>query len=201
MDLTSLKTMKRSISNPYLEIFNGLPDSYKRIDSPIVEYGESNREESYKKTRKELCTKYSYSVPTEEAILKISEWASDEIFDWGSGSGYWAWLLSQVGSKVTCLDNKPPPYSWMPIDKSAVPHDYHQTLMIGWPERDSNSSLNVLLSYKGQKLIYIGELFRGCAIPNFFAALFQQWDLVEMINIPQWYNRTDKVYLFEPLTH
>lgn len=184
------------MKNPYLDLFNSLPDSYKRRGELLTSYGERGRSEEYRTERERICSEFSWSVPTEEAILAILDWSRGKVFDFGSGSGYWGWMLANAGCEVTCMDNNPPDQCWTSVDLSGAPTS-DQALMIGWPVRGDMSAYFALAEFKGDRIIYVGEILRGCGEIEFFGTLLQYFEIKKMIDLPQWWNRCDKVYLLE----
>ena len=56
---------------------------------------------------------------------------------------------------------------------------------------------DTLKSFTGNKLIYIGEYELGCtADQKFFDIMKDEWESVESIDIPQWYNVQDSCSLW-----
>src|SRR5579883_3024053 len=79
-------------SNPYLEVIEELKKSFS--DDTL-----------FAVARDVLVKKYSWAVPTEEALKTIAKCAP--IVEIGAGSGYWASLLRARGVAVTAYDANP----------------------------------------------------------------------------------------------
>jgi hypothetical protein len=142
-----------------------------------------------------IVTRFSWAVPTQQAIDAIAKYAS-KVIEIGAGSGYWAWLLNQVGVVVTAYDFIPRPDTWYPVrvgDESSVLWHRDATLFLCWPPSGSDMALNALLNYAGEYVIYVGEWLRGNACAKFFEVLTTAFDEVETVCIPQWFMRTDRL--------
>ncbi len=190
--------------NPYLIEFNRLPHSYHRNGEPLIRFAEKDREESYRKKRMELVTKYSWAVPTEEAINSIADYSKTGLIDFGAGSGYWASLISNKGINVNAIDNwtdKKPEHLFYPVKTGSyelLKFQSDKVLMLVWVPQATDMALTALKTWNGKKLIYVGEPppARGNANPAFFEEL-KNWTLVKVITIPQWYNWNDAVYFYK----
>ena len=55
---------------------------------------------------------------------------------------------------------------------------------------------NALAWHRGDYLVYVGEWMGGSANPRFFAALVSKFEAVEVVELPQWYNRDDRLTVF-----
>ncbi len=181
------------MKNPYLVEFDLLPKKYKRQGFCLQDNFEKKQSKKYLEKRDKMTNKYSFSVPTLEAVNTIQHYTK-EVFDFGAGTGYWAYLLEQVNIKVRCLDIKKPIISWHNIQFDISPQK-NEALMIGWPKRYSKDVFYFLKSYEGNIVIYVGEFMRGCGEAEFFNFLFQMYELQEIVHLPQWGNRSDMLYI------
>lgn len=131
--------------------------------------------------REKLVRRYSWSVPTEEALQMILDAASGRpIVEVGCGTGYWLSLLAERGARVHAYDLSPPsPESeanhWHKKMEPFVPihvgdHDVlrsygHALLLLSWPPYDEPFGSQALTAYHaagGQVVAYIGEGAGGC---------------------------------------
>lgn len=142
--------------------------------------------------RQECINKYSFAVPTEEALACIAKYAP--IVEIGAGGGYWAHLLLQRGVQVDAYDKDPVESGrnhWkftahLSVREGGPEVLSHWTLFLCWPYMDA-MAWQCLKEYQGQHVIYIGEGQGGCtANDEFFAKLEREYDEVEEIDIPQW---------------
>src|SRR5688500_10600535 len=106
--------------NPYLDLYQILSDQ-----SPQLQL----------LARKKLIWAYSWAIPSLEGIHAISQYSP--IVELGAGTGYWAWLLSQVGAQVTAFDHEPLQVPrWHSIeqgDESMVHRYSDRALFLCWP--------------------------------------------------------------------
>lgn len=150
--------------------------------------------------REGMVRKYSWAIPNEEALQTIARYAP--ILEIGAGTGYWAYLLRQMGVEVAALDLNPPredsdcnphhPFqsTWTHVRKPFGPGlaVYHKhALFLCWPPYDSPMARRWLLRYPGDTVIYVGEWRGGCtADDDFFFHLERLFEPIEYVSIPQW---------------
>ena len=198
------KTGRFKHLNTYLKEFLALPAHYRRNPAhPLVNGAESGMGREYRVMRETMCERFSWAVPTNEAVDRIVAFAGKGgVIEIGCGNGYWLSLLSQHLPYVG-IDACPVKRQYVKVVKgterflSTCDAIYLQVLLLCWPPYKSPMALRSLEMWKGPRLVYIGEQgARGCAEPMFFHKLATDWRLVEEVDIPQWFNRSDKVYLY-----
>lgn len=70
-------------------------------------------------------------------------------------------------------------------------------LMLCWPPYGEPMAMDALRGYRGQHVIYIGELGGGCTADDaFHSELATKWHFVEELPIPQWWGIHDSVYIY-----
>lgn len=163
--------------------------------------------------RERLTSKYAWAIPTEEAVRRITKLSP--ICDLGCGTGYWAYLLGQLGAKVVAVDSNPPLggandyhharkstlHHWVPVVRGSastfvVPRSH--ALMLCWPPYSTSMASVALRRYRGSRLIYIGEGMDGCTGDDaFHRAIAKNWKLCEMIDLPNWPGLHDRVFIYE----
>lgn len=177
------------IVNPYLE-----------------EFGQQNPEEiyySYTK-RRELVKKYSWAIPNPEAIAYLV--SQSPIIEMGAGTGYWAKMILDSGGLVVAFDESPYNNHWCKnqwseiekINNLDILANYPEyTLFLCWPPYDRPFAYDCLRTYKGNKVVYVGEGYGGCTgDDNFHELLDEEWELVHSIDIPQWFGMHDYLYSY-----
>ncbi len=100
-------------------------------------------------------------------------------------------------------------------DDSAIDAHPHRTLLLCWPPPNSDMPVRALARYRGEHFIYIGELpededghlyfthlgktmRKGVTIvPQFFAGLRSEWDLLKQVELPHWEICLDNLYVFK----
>jgi len=162
--------------------------------------------------RDKFIDEYGWAVPSKEAMEKIKEFVdNDKILEVGSGYGLWAKLLRDVGINIHATDNfNWPEYStWHPSKKQFTSienisnveainkYPGYNILMMSWPTYDDPMALNSLQTFKGNKLIYIGEGYMGCTGCNIFHNLLdKEWEESGTVDIPQWDGLRDYLTFF-----
>jgi hypothetical protein len=124
--------------------------------------------------RSTLVRQYAWSVPSQEAIDKIVQFAS-LIVEIGAGTGFWAACLQEAGAAVHPYDLHPPtkgdnPYghttAWTTIGQGDArvleAYEPNWALLLSWPPYNEPLELDALKAFRGNKLIYIGEGDYGC---------------------------------------
>jgi hypothetical protein len=188
-----------ALGNPYLEAVSDLPAAY--VDGGCRgASGHMDVPRSVEHTRSDLVDTYSWAIPTTEAIDRIRDFSGGWLVDFGAGTGYWAHLLDAAGADVAAIDDWSwgrPAHLWHPVELGSYErlHEYRdRTLLLVWPPRNE-MPLRALRAWGGDRLVYVGELLRGNGNPSLFDAFDSDWVLVARIDIPQWFNRSDAVYL------
>jgi hypothetical protein len=150
------------------------------------------------KLKAAIAAHFAWAVPTRKAIATIAAY-THSVVEIGAGSGYWAWMMEQAGVSVVAFDKYRAPFLWHEV------HDGHEsmvavyprrTLFLCWPPFDNPMAADALALYKGEHVIFVGELFGGCAEAKFFALLNTQYDEVASVTLPQWFMRDDRLVVF-----
>ena len=164
--------------------------------------------ENFREFRRSYVIKYAWAIPTEEAIRAIAKFSNNKIVEIGAGTGYWAWLLQQVGVTVHAydkyLENNPYKHEHTYTELKKGGHNtlrkynHEWTLFLCWPPFDDPMASRCLRRFTGRKFIYIGESEYGCTGDNrFHEALDKWWNRIDEINIPQWNGIHDYVQMYE----
>jgi hypothetical protein len=145
--------------------------------------------------RRILIARFAWAIPCEKALLTIEDYAP--IIEIGAGSGYWAFLLRQMGVDVVAYDHKPGgnrgawhTHRWSPVlvgsaGKARLHPD--RALFLCWPPYKSSFAYDALCLYQGRTILYVGEGRGGCTADDaFHGELAKNWDEVETVDLPQW---------------
>lgn len=156
--------------------------------------------------------RFAYAVPTTEAIDEILEFlAGDSVLEIGAGRALWAFLLQLAMAKVEATDR------WTPMESGYESfkdnnHTYthvrhvearlaaeltaHPCLMAIWPPYANAMAVDALRVFRGDKVIYIGEI-QGCtASDDFHRLLDTDWREKQVVAIPQWWGINDAIYFY-----
>jgi hypothetical protein len=157
--------------------------------------------EDFEKLYATTVRQYSWSIVTADAADRMVGFIGDRgVVDFGAGSGYVSHVLSERGVDALAFDDwswGKPAHLWHPVEQgglSSLVGTDARVLLMAWPPR-SDLALHALSAWDGDRLIYVGEILRRTASPLFHEALARNWHLVERVEIPQWNNRSDAVYL------
>lgn len=148
--------------------------------------------------RKAFVKKYSWAVPSKEAVQKIAEFIGKSgCLEVCAGSGLWSRLLKEEGVDIVATDDGSDVFekSYAPVIKmsaqDAILHYQDRSvLFVCW----AYCSLEgIEARFKGDKIVYIGECrdgLTGC-IPD-----DRDWEEVESLEIPRWPPVHDYVALY-----
>ena len=162
--------------------------------------------------RDSFIDEYGWSVPSKEAIDKIKNFVGDgKVLEVGSGYGLWAKLLRDADINTHATDNLswPENSTWHPSKKQFTSienisnieaiekYPGYNVLMMSWPDYDKPFAVNSLETFKGDKIIYIGEGTYGCTgCDRFHALLDKEWEKVGDVDIPNWSGIHDYLSLY-----
>ena len=111
-----------------------------------------------------LVSKYSWAIPDQKALDIIKNFSP--IIELGAGNGYWCSLLRNMNVDIVAYDRlidstachtqviKGTPKSVLKLPKNSS-----RTLMLSYPDEDSQLSMACLEFYDGEYIIHIGELY------------------------------------------
>jgi hypothetical protein len=168
--------------------------------------------------RRELVKKYSFAIPTEEAIRTIC--SHGPLIEIGAGTGYWAWCVRQLGGDILVYDIHPPQREacpsgnrfhgnegcWTHVEQGTetmLGMHPDRTLLLGWPPFQEPLALQALQLYRGEYFLYIGSLplangWKGpMASDAFLEELGRDWWLTQSIQLPNWDLCWDALHVFK----
>lgn len=168
--------------------------------------------------RQEYCHTYTWAIPDPLSLAVVAEHLAPCAVEIGSGTGYWAWQMEQLGVTMHCYDLLPPHLSreniYHPPESEQAFRSVYTTVLQGnhtmaaqhpdctlflcWPPYESPMAADALRAYQGKKLVYIGEGQSGCcADDTFFALLDEAWELTDEHRPIQWSGIRDYIQVFE----
>lgn len=162
----------------------------------------------FKEYRRNFVVRYAWAIPTEGAIHAIANFSNKKIVEVGAGTGYWAWLLEQIGTTVHAYEKyqKDNHYgheiAYTKLLKGG-PNTLRKygsdwTLFLCWPPYDNPMAARCLRRFIGRKLVYIGEGEYGCTGDStFHDMLSKQWNHIASVDIPQWDGLHDYIQMYE----
>lgn len=167
----------------------------KTMLKDLLSYGRRNR----------FVGNFAWAVPSPEAIAAIKTFAhNDTILEINAGSGLWARFLHEEGAKIIATDIRPEEYSRRHFNVHKMNHakaiekygDECNVLMTVWPNYQENYAAEALKSFRGSRLVYIGE-YEGCtADDEFHDILSKEWHEGVVIKIPKWIGLHDCLFMY-----
>lgn len=175
------------IDNPYWETVEPFVEFNKTWNAHIARFPVYD----WLAEREKLTHKYAWTVTDPETFDFVRAHCPNRVLDPLAGTGYWAYLLGQVGVEVIASDLRPPhPEAdlniWHPMAEQHVPvkqdnavdamviSEPGDTLLLGWPPASDIADLT-LKAFRGNQMIYIGEIQDSCASPGFWARVAAGW--------------------------
>jgi hypothetical protein len=160
--------------------------------------------------RDKLTARYAWTITDPPTVEFVAAHAGRAVLDPLAGSGYWAWLLGQLGIDVHASDLVPPStgqHYWhqsehVPVwgaDAVEATAEYgaDRTLLLSWPPTGPLAG-QILAAYTGPTVIYIGEFgnLGTSADHEFFQTLMGRWHLAGRHLPVQWHGMHDLVAVF-----
>jgi tetratricopeptide (TPR) repeat protein len=198
------RSRRKSVGSQYPTVSQNLKNPYLAAMSKI-----QDRQEFFEK-RLIYTQQYAWGMPDERAIRLIKQY--EPIVEIGAGSGYWTYLLRQLGTKVVAFDINPvetrinrwhakAPKSWSTVlqgTQDEVTKFPNYTLFLCWPPGVNMCAYDALRLFKGKHVILVGEEKQPCSAPiEFHQLLARDWRLIKRLDIPQWPGIYDSLFVFE----
>lgn len=150
----------------------------------------------YNGLREKFIKKFSWGIPTEECIEKISNYDTIEI---GGGNGYWSYEVIRENGNIKSYDINVPSSTWTNVetkDCTSIEKEYDNMLMV-WPPANNTMCYDCLTNSNPKRLFYCGILNSNiCGCNKFFDYLDENYTLVDEIEIPSYPNCNDNFYEF-----
>jgi len=208
-----------SIDNPYWEAVKDCVETADPEGNPVVGYFSLDRtvEENMARTpnRQKLVRKYCWTIPDPDTVAFVAEHAEGGLVDPLAGTGYWAYLLGQVGIDVVCYDLNPGAAlvinGWQDEDlyagvsakdcAEAVALHPDRTLFLSWPPHGQDVGARILTAFKGKRVIYVGDRPGGATGDDeMHRVLEKDWAEADSRQPVQWWGQHDRVTVYERRT-
>jgi hypothetical protein len=205
-----------TIDNPYWEAVKDRVETDSLCGNPVIGYFRLDRtvEENMARSpnRQRLVRKYCWSIPDPDTVAFVAKHAQGGLVDPIAGTGYWAYLLAQVGVDVVCYDLNPGTAlltnGWHGEDlyagicakdcTEAVALHPERTLFLSWPPHGQDVGARILMAYKGKRVIYIGDGHGGATGDDQMHLILEtDWTEVDSRQPVQWWGQHDRVMVYE----
>jgi hypothetical protein len=220
----------RRIENPYYEEWMKVESESRRLGLTYNHYRDLLLRPGRSEEGKRICwaelrkinawvmkytRQYAWAIPNDKALEKIAK--CTPLVEVGAGTGYWAWLLRQLGVDIFAVDRCPPGGSnmskngfhpeastWTEVfsaDETVLDSIKDRSLFLCWPPSDHPMAFETLSRFKGNTFSFVGEDWPSCATGNkdFFELLHRDWVLEAdcgRVRIPQWPGRKDFLWVY-----
>lgn len=196
--------------NPYLREFKALESvrEYCQAELDGDADAASRAYTDWNQARRKMTSRYSWAIPSAEALCAIRQYAP--IIEGGAGTGYWGYLFQQMGVDYLSFDLNPvdvrgngwhrqSAQSWCPVveaDENIIVRHRQRTLFLCCPPSSGQFGRQALELYAGEIFLYAGEL-DGCAANESLKSLLEKdWLLISQIALPRWPCAADSLYIF-----
>lgn len=148
-----------------------------------------------------MSREFSFAIPCSEALDLIKSYGP--ILEVGSGSGFWANLLSKIGCDIiaTDLDKQSFERKFFDVEiidgVSAVQKYPNRTVLSCWPDFGLKWPAK-MLEYLDQ-IIYIGDFYGCTACDEFHKKLENEFEKINSYEIPVWDRGFDQLYVYRRL--
>lgn len=158
--------------------------------------------------RREFVKRYSWTITDPVTLAFVVEHSRGRVVDPMAGTGYWGWVLAQLGVDVAAYDILPGTNSYHegeplhctvePLEGvEAVRLHADRTLFLSWPPMDP-AGAEILRAYEGDRVIFIGEGEGGCTgDDDLFEQLGKDWNEVGEHVPVQWDGLHDVVWVYD----
>lgn len=203
----SIKIRRKRQVNPtppieYLE-------HWRRIDGGSRDWSDMTKVRARYTSRRECIEQYAFAIPNQEALDTIARFSP--IVELGAGTGYWCYLLRQMGVQVVAMDAAPVggpientyefKKAWVDVAQGGPADlvDYaSHALMLCWPNYNTSFASDALRAYAGETLIYVGEGRGGCTgDAEFHEMIDASWTKIATVYIPQWDGIHDELHVYK----
>lgn len=204
-----------TIDNPFWETVKDCVEADSFTGNPVV--GEFRLDRSVEESmarapnRQRLVRKYCWTIPDPDTVAFVAEHARGALVDPMAGTGYWAYLLEQLGVDVVSYDLNPGTTlvtnGWHGEDlyaevfakdgAEAVALHPDRTLFLSWPPFQQDAGARILASYAGTRLIYIGEDNGHTGDDELRRMLDSDWTEVDSRRPVQWWGVHDRVAVYQ----
>lgn len=163
--------------------------------------------------RHDLVHRYSWSVTDPATVAFIAAYAGAKVVDPMAGTGYWAYLLRQLGIAALAYDLYPPNRLLNAFHRLGLAHcrvgvssgtaavarnGAGRTLLLSWPPYNTGAGADVLDAYPGDRVIYIGEGAGGCTGDDrMHDILDERWTEVACHRPVQYFGIRDYVTVYD----
>lgn len=206
--------MGNLVDNPY---WNEVKDLVKESEFPwsgglevgAPKYGPDERMDwANFVDRYQFVPRYAWTITDPQSVAFVAKYGK-RMFDPMAGTGYWAYVLRQLGVDIICYDNDPHDNPWhggqgqftgvmqMDCAESAARH-LDRVMLLAWPPYNVDVGTRAVKAYQGKRIIYIGESDGGCTgDEDMHKMLDNEWRTVACHRPVQWWGVHDYITVYD----
>lgn len=204
-----------TIDNPFWDAVKDCVEPDSISGNPVV--GEYRLDRSVADSvaklpnRQRLVRRYCWTIPDPDTVAFVAGHVRHGLVDPIAGTGYWAYLLAQLGVDVVSYDLNPGTVlhnnGWHGEDlyatvnakdgTEAVALHPDRTLFLAWPPYETEVGARILVAYTGNRLIYIGEGQGATGNAELRQTLENEWTEVDSHQPVQFWGVKDRVTVYE----
>ena len=153
----------------------------------------------------------SGSTPDPDTVAFVAKHAQGGLVDPIAGTGYWAYLLAQLGVDVVCYDLNPGAElvtnGWHAEDLyarvgpkdcvEAVALHPDRTLFLSWPPYAQGVGARIVAAYQGNRIIYIDEDEVHAGDDEINLILEKGWTKIDSRQPVQFWGIHDRLIVYE----
>jgi len=163
--------------------------------------------------RSKLVGQYAWTITSPETVAFVAAHAGAKVLDPLAGSGYWAYLLGQLGVDVFASDAEPPnlgvnpyhhtdavhvPVARLDALESVATHGDGRVLLLSWPPHNTPLGAQILQCYPGDRVIYIGDRAGGgCGDAELFHIFDRYWTQVAVHLPVRFWGIHDRIVVYD----
>jgi SAM-dependent methyltransferase len=166
--------------------------------------------------RTSFSDRYAWTITAPDTVAFVAEHVGPRVLDPLAGTGYWGYLLGQLGADVVSTDLNPATGAteaeriwhsraepFCPVLKSdavdsVTVNGEGRVLVLSWPPYSEPIGAQVLAAYRGDRFVFIGEGDGGCCGGDDMWSLIRDgWHEVADHRPVQWYGMHDYVTVYE----
>lgn len=161
------------------------------------------------KSRHAMVKKYGWTIPDPKTVEFVVDHCQGKVLDPLAGTGYWGYLLNQVGVQIFSSDKALPADNewhrdqtpWTPIFQhdilDALEIYKPDTLFLSWVPYCSEIGTKAVQKFEGGRIIYVGESSGGCCADDSLFEEFENWEEVRSHRPIQWSGMHDYVTIYD----
>jgi hypothetical protein len=155
--------------------------------------------------RQGLAERFSFTITAPDTVaFVVGHVVGRAVIDPLASTGWWASLLAAAGVDVYASDLQVWPGQHVPVGQAdavdVVRAHPGRILLLGWPPYASPVGAGVVDAYRGDRIIYLGEVDGNCGDRRLMTMLDEEWRVSAVHEPATWPGLHDTVVVFDRAT-